>query len=165
MRDDVWLLSRLDHLWSNYFSDVEQVNRVFIKFGRFSRFRLGSIKLDHRTNNSHISITSMFQDESIPEAVVDHTIAHELSHYAHGFSSPLKRAHKHPHRGGVVRREMAERGLEHLYDAYQDWLKDYRVQLQESYIPRGYKRKRRRATRVVSVPIFYLPFQTKPRRR
>src|SRR2546422_575509 len=85
-RDDAWLLSRLDSLWENYFSQVQQVNPVFIKFGRYSRFRLGSIRLDRHTKQSYITITGMFKDPKIPVEVVDHTIAHELCHYAHGFS-------------------------------------------------------------------------------
>ena len=40
-RDDAWLLSRLDYLWSNYFPDVKQLNPVFIRFGRHSKLRLG----------------------------------------------------------------------------------------------------------------------------
>ncbi len=141
MRDDIWLLSRLDHLWSNYFADVSQVNKVFISFGRYSRLRLGSIRLDPRTGHTHIIITSMFKDPGIPQEVIDHTIAHELSHYAHGFSSPLERAHKHPHKGGVVQKEMEERQLGHLYQAYKQWLKSYRVQLADR--PRRSRRKRR----------------------
>lgn len=133
MRDDKWLLSRLDYLWSNYFEDVIQDNPVFIRFGRHSRLRLGSIKLDSRTGKSYITITAMFRDPKIPSQVVDHTIAHELVHYAHGFSSNKARLHRYPHSGGVVRREMAERGLEHLYDAYKKWVKSYRVTLKKLY--------------------------------
>src|SRR6266581_2437723 len=87
-RDNVWLLSRLDYLWTYFFQSVSQDNPIFIKFGRHSRFRLGSIKYDQRSKSSHITITSMFKDSSVPVEVVDHTIAHELCHYAHGFSSP-----------------------------------------------------------------------------
>ncbi len=132
MRDDIWLLSRLDHLWSDYFGNVRQVNPVFIKFGRYSRLRLGSIKLDRRTGNSYITITSMFKSPAIPESVVDHTIAHELCHYTHGFSSPRARLHKYPHNGGVVKRELEERGLHHLVKAYAEWVKVYRQELRNS---------------------------------
>ncbi len=149
MRDNAWLLSRLDFLWSNYFSDISQVNRVFITFGRHAKLRLGSIRLDPGTGNTYIIITSMFKDLAIPEAVVDHTIAHELTHYAHGFSSPLKRVHRHPHRGGVIQKEMEERELGHLYQAYKNWLKDYRQQLRTTtYPPRRIKRRRLRLLKV-----------------
>lgn len=128
-RDDKWLLSRLDFLWENFFSDVKQVNPVFIRFGRFSRFRLGSIRLDRFSKHSFITITGMFKDPSIPVEVVDHTIAHELCHYTHGFSSPRVRLHKYPHHGGIIKRELEERGLGRLSKAYNDWLKTYRKNL------------------------------------
>jgi hypothetical protein len=132
-RDDVWLLSRLDHLWSNYFDDVTQVNPVFIRFGRYSRLRLGSIRMDRATKNSLITITSMFRDDRVPVEVVDHTIAHELCHYTHGFSSPNPRLHRYPHHGGVIKKELAARKLAFLSKAYSDWLKVYREKLKERY--------------------------------
>lgn len=125
-RDDRWLLSRLDHIWDKYFPNISQTNKVFIKFGRFAKYRLGSIRLDKKTKASFITITSMFKDPKIPPEVVDHTIGHELVHYAHGFSSVHPRLHKYPHAGGVVKKEMTERGMGYLYDAYKKWMKSYR---------------------------------------
>lgn len=133
MRNNAWLLSRLDHLWSVYFPDIKQVNPVFIEFGRFARLRFGSIRLDRQTKKTYIVITGMFKDEKIPQEVVDHTIAHELCHYAHGFSSPLRRLHKYPHEGGVIKKEMENRGLIYLYNAYRSWIKEYREELREYY--------------------------------
>lgn len=129
MRDNQWLLSRLNSIWDNYFTDVAQENPVVIRFGRYSKFRLGSIRQNLKTKFSLITITGMFKDESIPTAVVDHTIAHELTHYTHGFSSSKRRLHKYPHAGGVVRREMKDRGMENLNDAYREWVKQYRKKL------------------------------------
>lgn len=126
LRDNIWLLARLDYLWTNFFSNITQVNPIYIKFGRYSRFRLGSIKYDRRTNASYITITSMFKDALIPVEVVDHTIAHELCHYAHGFSSPKRQLHKYPHHGGVIKAELEERGLHHLVKAYKIWVQKYR---------------------------------------
>lgn len=128
-RDDKWLVSRINYLWDNYFSDVKQINPVFIRFGRYSRFRLGSIRLDRYTKQSFITITGMFKDPSIPVEVVDHTIAHELCHYAHGFSSPKPRLHKYPHHGGIIKKELESRNLHHLTKAYDKWLKVYRETL------------------------------------
>lgn len=128
-RDNTWLLARLDHLWTNYFLDVSQDNPLFIKFGRHSKFRLGSIRFDSRSKHSLITITSMFKDPSIPSAIVDHTIAHELCHYTHGFSSPKRQLHKYPHSGGVIIRELEERNLHHLVKAYKAWVKSYREKL------------------------------------
>ena len=128
-RDNIWLLSRLDHIWTNYFADITQDNPIFINFGRYSKYRLGSIKYDRGTKNSYITITAMFKDPRVPVEVVDHTIAHELCHYTHGFSSPKKRTQKHPHSGGVIKKEMEARNCVHLYLAFKSWVKDYRKSL------------------------------------
>ncbi len=128
-RDNNWLLSRLDDLWSKYFPDVEQVNPIFVRFGRYSKYRLGSIKLSRKSGKSYITITSMFKNQKIPTGVVDHTLAHELVHYAHGFSSQRTRLHKYPHAGGIVQKEMEKRGMVCLTRAYKDWIRRYRIQL------------------------------------
>lgn len=133
VRDDIWLLSRLEHLWSNYFADVRQVNPVFIRFGRYSKLRLGSIRYDKSSKRSYITITGMFKNEKVPVEVIDHTIGHELCHYTHGFSSPVQRMHKYPHHGGVIKKELAARKLAHLSIAYDKWVKDYRQTLKAIY--------------------------------
>ncbi|MDO8429078.1 MAG: hypothetical protein Q7S88_00425 [Candidatus Daviesbacteria bacterium] len=132
-RTNQWLLSRLDHLWNAHFSDIKQINPVFISFGRSARLRFGSIRLDPRSGKTIITITGMFKNESIPQSVVDHTIGHELCHYTHGFSSPHRRLHKYPHSGGVIKKEMTERGMLDLYKAYKEWLKVYREELKDYY--------------------------------
>jgi hypothetical protein len=128
-RDDKWLLARLDYLWNTYFSDVQQINPVFIRFGRYSKYRLGSIRLDRYTKQSYITITGMFKDPAIPVEVVDHTIGHEMCHYTHGFSSPKPRLHKYPHSGGIIKKEMEARNMHKLVKAYAVWLKEYRKTL------------------------------------
>lgn len=132
-RDDKWLLCRLNDLWDKYFSDIPQSNKVFISFGRFAKYRLGSIRLNRQTKASIITITSMFKSLQVPQEVVDHTIGHELVHYTHGFSSTNPKLHKYPHAGGVVKKEMAERGMEYLYDAYKKWIKEYRQTLRKMH--------------------------------
>ena len=111
---------------------MPQKNKVFIRFGRYSKYRLGSIRLNKATKASIITITSMFKDPKIPSGVVDHTIGHELTHYTHGFSSVQPRLHRYPHAGGVVKREMEARGMGHLHQAYKDWIKLYRKQIMAS---------------------------------
>lgn len=128
-RDDQWLLSRLDFVWSKFFEDVSQDNPIFVRFGRYSKYRLGSIKFDRKTAKSYITITAMFKDSLIPLEVIDHTLAHELVHYAHGFSSKKIKLHKYPHAGGVVKREMVERGMGYLVKSYKAWVKKYRAKL------------------------------------
>lgn len=129
VRDDHWLLSRLDYLWSNYFPDVPQSNKVFIKFGRVAKYRFGSIRLDPKKNHSLILINGLFKSSTVPQEVVDHTIAHELVHYTHGFSSPHKKIYSHPHRGGIIDKEMVKRGLNKLIQSYKLWIKDYKKTL------------------------------------
>lgn len=124
MRDDAWLHGRLDYIWDSYFSDVEQDNIVRIVWGRKAKTRLGSIRLDPNDPTiSIITINRLYQDEFIPEYVIDATIVHELSHYAHGFNSPRAQTKQHPHAGGVMAKEFAERGLTDMYKAQKRWLK------------------------------------------
>lgn len=129
LRTNIWLLSRLDYLWSNHFPDIKQTNKVFIKFGRYSKLRLGSIKMARHGGHTVITITKMFQDSRIPTEVVDQTIGHELVHYSHGFSSPHPKMHRYPHEGGIVKKEMLARGLGKQIKAYQEWVKVYRQEL------------------------------------
>ena len=78
---------------------------------------------------SIITITSMFARDNVPAAVVEYTIAHELCHYAHGFSSANRRLFKYPHHGGVVNKELKDRGASDLISAFKKWLKLYRKEI------------------------------------
>jgi hypothetical protein len=132
-RDDAWLQQVLDKIWDNYFTDVPQENDVRIMFGRRAKRRLGSISLE--ANDKRISVillNGIFKNLEIPEFVVEATIVHELTHYAHGFNSPLAQAQKHPHAGGVMRREFSERGLLDLYLAQKRWLKEHWAEVLEN---------------------------------
>jgi hypothetical protein len=123
-RDEAWLQGILDKIWDNYFPEVQQVNDVRMVFGRRTKRRLGSISLDPSDRKtSIITMNGLFRREDVPEYVVEATIFHELTHYAHGFNSPLDQAQAHPHAGGVMRREFAERGLLELYLQQKRWLK------------------------------------------
>lgn len=124
-RDNQWLLARLDQIWSTYFPDVKQINRVFVRFGRSSDTRFGSIKLRCGDHSTHIIVTAKFRDTQFPVEIVDHTLAHELVHYSHGFSSPYPRLHKYPHRGGIIEKELKIRGLGYLVNFYKDWVEKY----------------------------------------
>ncbi len=124
LRDEAWLQQMLDETWDAYFSDVPQDNDVRIVFGRRSKRRLGSIKVDPaHPDISIITMNGLFRLPEVPEFVVQATLVHELTHYAHGFNSPLKQQQAHPHAGGVMRREYAERGLLKLYQDQKRWLK------------------------------------------
>ncbi|MBD3280822.1 hypothetical protein GF389_04845 [Candidatus Dojkabacteria bacterium] len=140
MRDNNWLEEKMYDLWEEYFADVPRKNLVIIKFGRNAKRQLGCITWatnktrgiqkylkandyqDHK-KVSVIRITSKFKDEKIPEKVVLGTIAHEMCHYAHGFNSPLKQIYNHPHKGGVIKKEMEKRELGDIYHFSKKWIK------------------------------------------
>jgi hypothetical protein len=125
MRDEKWLAQLLDTVWDEHFSDVPQDNIVRIRFGRKAKHRLGSIMMDPKEADvSLITMNGIFRDESVPEFVVKATLVHEMTHYAHGFNSPLMRKQAHPHAGGVMRREFDERGLLALYKDQKKWIKE-----------------------------------------
>lgn len=144
VRDNKYLENILYDIWETHFSDVARLNLVIIKYGKHSKRQLGSIKLikDRNTFNKYlerynyskkmfdnhsislITVTRYFKYNYVPEYVVRSTVAHELCHYAHGFSSPLKKRYKYPHQGGVVKRELEERGLLNIYTDSKKWLKN-----------------------------------------
>ena len=124
-RDDNWLQELLDNVWDQHFADVPQINDVKIEFGRRAKRRLGSIRLDPTDKKtSIITMNGIFKLDAIPEFIVKATLVHELTHYAHGFNSPLNQQQKHPHAGGVMRKEFEDRGLLELYKDQKKWLKE-----------------------------------------
>jgi hypothetical protein len=148
MRDDKWLFSKLDYVWDQYFPDISQDNNVKIIWGRRARSRLGSIKPGENIPGQHpetvITINALFRDPKIPEYVVLGTIAHELSHYAHGFHSPIDRKFSTPHAGGVVTRELKDRGLENIYRTQKKWLKENWRDYVTEKLPQKTVRRRKR---------------------
>lgn len=124
-RDQEWLENLLADIWYRHFSDVEQNNDVIIVWAKRAKRRLGSIQTDPSDGHTTIiKVNRLFQDLEVPEFVIRATIVHEMTHYAHGFGSPHTQKHRHPHSGGVIRREFAERGLVDLYLKQQRWLKE-----------------------------------------
>ena len=113
MRDEQWLKERLDHMWDLLFSDVERKNTVIIRFKGRWKNKFGHIKM-LQNKDTEIVVNSLFKHESVPEGMIDATIAHELVHYMHGFSSPHERKYTHPHAGGIVTRELKKRGFGHI---------------------------------------------------
>ncbi len=122
-RDHAWLDIRLSEIWETYFPDTEREPDLAIRFGSKAAGRLGSIK--RRRGQTIITVTSYFRDPTIPQDVIDETIAHELVHYAHGFESPLPQLYRYPHEGGIIRREMVKRGLSIIQRNAKRWLKHH----------------------------------------
>lgn len=134
---------KLENIWVTYFADVSRPNEIKIEFGRNARTRLGSIRKLTSSSRCHpefisgsrnkfgmtqhfasqIIITGYFKDERVPEFMIDAVIAHELCHYAHGFSSPLPQLFRYPHQGGAVDHELIKRGLGDILIAQRKWLK------------------------------------------
>lgn len=122
-RNQPWLKQRLTHVWQAHFSDMVAANRVVIRFGRVARTRLGSIRMSRDKKVSTILINRLFQNSVVPVEVVESTIAHELVHYLHGFSSPFEQKFCSPHAGGVVTKELKKRGFGEILQQQKRWLK------------------------------------------
>jgi hypothetical protein len=140
-RDQSWLQERLEEIRYHYFLDVELKNPLTIAWGRRARTRLGSIKYDKKTDKSHILINSLLKDPNVPAYVAEATIGHELVHYAHGFSSSHPQAYDHPHRGGIVDKELRKRGMGRKLAAQQKWVKEHWIEI-ISALPRPARRRR-----------------------
>ncbi|MBS3135040.1 hypothetical protein J4406_01545 [Candidatus Woesearchaeota archaeon] len=121
MRNDKFLLERLEQIWLLLFNEIPKLNNVVIKFKGKSKNKFGHIK--KTGEDTEIAINSLFKFDMIPEYIIDLTIAHELSHYAHGFNSPLKKKYKHPHKGGIVTKELKIRGFDKMLKKEKMWFK------------------------------------------
>src|SRR5918912_973139 len=121
-RDHAWLQARFRHLWDTYYSDARIGYPIEVKFGRSARYRYGSIYNTGR--QCRITINGLFAHPEIPEYVVDATLAHELAHYVHGYGSGLPKLHSHPHRGGVIDKEMQRRGCFFLEEKAGAWRRE-----------------------------------------
>lgn len=143
MRDNKYLEKLLYDIWETSFCDIPRLNAVVIKYGKYSKRQLGSIKMikDEVILNRYIkrfniekenleeysvsiiTLTKYFSQPYVPEFVIKATIVHELCHYAHGFNSPLKKIYDHPHKGNIIRKEFNKRDLSDMYVESKNWLK------------------------------------------
>ena len=101
--------------------------------------KFGHIKL-LKNKDTEIAINSLFKSSLVPEYIIDLTIAHELVHYSHGFHSPLPRLHKHPHKGGIVDKELLRRGFGHLLKQEKDFVRNEWLLIYKKLNP-NYKRR------------------------
>lgn len=135
MRNNQWLRNRLDSIWSEFYSDVPKTENVVIHFSKRCRNRLGSIRLvDNQI--SEIKINGLLKERDIPDFVCEAVIAHELTHYVHGFGSRRPQLYKYPHRGGVVAREMIRRGLGESHYAAKEWINTNWLEFHEQKMSR-----------------------------
>ena len=121
-RTPEWLATELDLIWGEYFADTPRVNEVQIEFYRPWKRRLGVIRLCEPDNSTYIGINSLLGHQDAPYCATLITVAHELVHYCHGFGSPLPQQYRHPHRGGIVTRELLARGLGPQLEEYTSWI-------------------------------------------
>jgi hypothetical protein len=112
----------LDCIWQQHFSDIPRVNEVEIAYAHPWKQRLGLIRLSLDNKFSFIGINALLQHRFVPECVLIATIAHEVTHYAHGFGSPLPRLYQHPHANNVVDRELEQRGLGECVRSCDEWI-------------------------------------------
>jgi len=122
MRDDEWIATLFHKIWDERFPDIKKRNNVLIRWKGRWKNKFGHIKR-LKNKDSEIAINSLFRDEKVPEFVIELTIAHEIVHYMHGFQSPHPKLFKHPHKGGVVDKELKLRGYSEEIRKERYWYK------------------------------------------
>ena len=120
-----YLASKAAALIRENFSDRGVTNFLVVKWGGKWRRKLGHIKpLKDAQYGSEIEINSMLKSLDVPEYVLDYVLMHELTHYFQGFGSNHTRKHKHPHKGGIVEKELARHGWEEITIKSEKWIKE-----------------------------------------
>ncbi len=122
MRNNEWLIGKLDSIWLMLFPEVERKNKVIVRFKGKWKNKFGHIK-QLKDGSSEIVVNGLFVHELVPEYIIDITLAHELIHYMHGFNSPYEQKYKYPHQGGVVDKELLRRGFGHWVRQERDFIK------------------------------------------
>ena len=136
MRDDEFLKNRLEAIWQTLFPEIEKKNSILVKFKGKWRNKFGHIK-KLKNGDSEIVVNGHLKNEKIPEYIIDVTLAHELVHYMHGFNSPLPRMYKHPHKGGIVNRELKKRGFGNILNLEKKWIRnEWQKIIKEDFKPR-----------------------------
>jgi hypothetical protein len=119
-----YLSSRAASLIRENFQDRDITNLLVVKWGKRWRNTLGHIKpLENTEFGSLIEINSLMKSTEIPEFVLDSVLMHELVHYFQGFGSNHERKSKHPHKGGVVDKELARLGWTEITGKSDAWIK------------------------------------------
>ncbi len=142
MRDDAWLETRFDMIWSLFFPDVEKKN-VFVRWKGKWKNKFGHIR--STTKGTEIVVNSLFKDERVPDDIVKLTMAHEIVHYMHGFHSHLPRKFKHPHAHGVVDKALLEKGFGYILRKEKEWFKQEWLPLYRELCPHKVSQPRKRS--------------------
>ena len=123
MRDNAWLEKRFERLWQVLMPEIKKRNKVTIIFKGKWKNKFAHIKR-LPDKSTEIAINSLFRHPTVPDFIIDTTIAHELIHYMHGFQSPYKKQFKYPHQGNIVNKELKRRGFNFLLELEKDWIKN-----------------------------------------
>lgn len=121
MRDQEWLETRFNQIWEVFFPEVEKKDISIRWKGRWKN-KFGHIT--SKNSRSEIVVNRLFQDTRVPEDIIKLTIAHEIIHYMHGFHSHLPKRYDHPHKGGIVDKELTRRGFSYSLKRERSWYKD-----------------------------------------
>lgn len=132
MRTDEWLLKRLEQIWELLFSEHPKKNEVRVRFKGRWKNKFGHIK-KLKDGSTEIVVNGIFKSYTVPEYIIDVTLAHEIIHYIHGFNSPYPQKFKYPHQGGVVRHELLKRGFGKNIELEKKWIKDVWPKLYSSF--------------------------------
>lgn len=123
-RNNKWLKSIAQKIWFNYFSDISPTNDLRVKFGRCAKWQLGCIRQSRKAGSpSVVTLNGYFKNPKVPQYVIEGVLAHEFSHYLHGFSSCRPQLFRYPHRGGIIKKELKQRGLADLEKRQNEWIK------------------------------------------
>ncbi|MDD3159754.1 MAG: hypothetical protein PHQ98_02185 [Candidatus ainarchaeum sp.] len=140
-----YLSKKTAELIRENFSTKEITNLLVVKTGQRWKRTLGHIKtLNHKDYGSLIEINPLLFDLDVPEYVLDYVIMHELTHYFQGFASNQERKHKHPHKGGVVEKELARLGWKEIQEKSDKWIKENWSKILVKNNLNPYKKKIRR---------------------
>lgn len=140
MRDQEWLETRFNQIWGLFFPEIEKKN-VYVRFKGSWRNKFGHIKKTKK--GTEIAINTLFKDQRVPEDIVKLTMAHEIVHYMHGFHSHLPKQFEHPHKGGIVNKELIKRGFGYALKNEKEWFRKEWPIIFKELCPDKVERKRR----------------------
>ena len=121
---DQYLARRAASLIRENFGERGVTNLLVVKWGKRWNRTLGHIKtLENKDFGSEIEINSLFKNPDVPEYVLDYVLMHELVHYFQGFGSNHEKKSKHPHKGGVVDKELDRLGWKEIREKGEAWIK------------------------------------------